>query len=325
MRYIACDDGSTSVKLAWVENDSVHTCLSPNAFRAGWKVEGMGNGRAFNYAIDGMKYTEDNVSRDAISTTNIEFQYGEMNLLAIHHALQKTDIPPQKVVLTVTLPVSEYYTADCQKNYENIRRKKENLMRPVTLNRGKTFEIENVTVMPESLPAIFSHLEQLQVGELERSLVVDLGGTTLDAAVVVGQYDEVSAIHGNPGSGVSMVTRAAQAALRTAGSETSPFVADTVIRQRHDMAFLNQVINDASQVSFVLREIESEITSLGARVVADLSRWRNVNRVFLVGGGAVLIEQAVRQAWKLAPERIIVVDDPQFALAREIAHYKNEV
>lgn len=324
MRNISCDDGSTNVKLAWIENGEMKTFISPNSFRAGWKVDGIGGGKAWNYVIAGMKYTADSVSRDAITTTNVEYQYGDMNLLAVHHALLNSSVEPQKVSLTVTLPVSEYYDGDCQINEENIRRKKQNLMRPLKLNRGQTFEIADVSVMPESLPAVFSQLASLKVGPLETSLVIDVGGTTLDAGVLVGQFEDVSAVHGNPGIGVSMVTRVAQTALRNAGSETSAFVADTVVRRRHDPEFLNQVINDASQVESVVRAIENEINSLGTQVVSDLARWRNVNRVFLVGGGAGLIEPAVRKAWNLAPDRIIVSEAPQTALAREIALFKSE-
>ena len=323
MKHICCDDGSTNVKLAWFDDEMLKTTVSANSFRAGWKVEGMGAVPAFNYQVNGMKYTADNVSHEAISTTNVEYQYGDMNLLAVHHALLNSGLTPQEVSLTVTLPVSEFYDGDCQRNEDNIRRKKENLLRPLVLNRGKTFTVSSVSVMPESLPAVFSQLAMLKVGPLETSLVVDLGGTTLDAGVLVGQFEDVSAIHGNPGIGVSMVTRAAMNALRSAGSETSPFVADTVVRQRTDRVFLNQVINDATKVDSVVTAIEAEIASLSARVVSDLARWRNVNRVFLVGGGALLIEPAIRNAWNLAPERIMVIHDPQTALAREMAHFKN--
>jgi plasmid segregation protein ParM len=41
------------------------------------------------------------------------------------------------VSLTVTLPLSEYYDGDCQRNEENIRRKRENLMRELVLNKGR--------------------------------------------------------------------------------------------------------------------------------------------------------------------------------------------
>ena len=178
--------------------------------------------------------------------------------------------------------------------------------------------------MPESLPAAFSRLAELKPGPAETTLIIDLGGTTLDAGVIVGQFDDISAVHGNPSVGVSQVTRAAAGALRAADSETSALIADTVIRNRNDRQYLQRVINDAGKIDDVLNKITEAITSLGARVTSELTVFRSVNRVFLVGGGASLIEEAIRQAWPLAPDRIEVIGDPQMALAREIALYNKE-
>lgn len=323
MISIYCDDGSTNVKLAWFVGDVLQTSLSANSFRHGWKVADFG-ASAFNYQIGNLKYTWDSVSRDAVPTTNVEYQYGDLNLLAVHHALLNSGLDPQDVTLTVTLPLSEYYDQDCQKNEENIRRKRENLLRDIVVNKRGRFVISDVTVMPESLPAAFSRLSELQPGVAETTLIIDLGGTTLDAGVIVGQFDDISAVHGNPSVGVSMVTRAAQAALRAADSETSPLVADTVIRNRKDRAFLNSIINDRNRIDYVTDKIEEAIDTLSAQVVSELAGYRNVNRIFLVGGGAALIEPSVRNAWPLSAERIEVISDPQMALAREIARYHRE-
>lgn len=318
MKKIGCDDGSTNVKLAWYEGDQLRISVSPNSFKAGWKVAGMGSRETYNYEIDGLKYSFDDVSHQAITTTNIEYQYGDTNLLAVHHALLNSGLPPQEVSLTVTLPISEFYTADCQHNETNIQRKIDNLLRPVKLNKREVFTITEVEVMPESLPAVISQLEKAGVGSLETSLVIDLGGTTLDAGVVVGQFEDVSAIQGNSSIGVSMVTQATLTALRMANSDTSAFVADQVIQRRHDRAFVATVVNDESKVDYVLEMISSSIAQLGERVVNELSKHRHVNRVWLVGGGAPLIESAVRRAWKLVPDRIVMVDQPQTALVREL-------
>lgn len=318
MRKIGCDDGSTNVKLAWLEGDAICTSVSPNSFRAGWKVAGIGSRETYNYEIDGIKYTFDDVSHQAINTTNIEYQYGDTNLLAVHHALLTSGLEPQPVSLTVTLPISEFYTTDCQQNDVNIQRKIDNLLRPVLLNKRDVFTIASVEVMPESLPAVLTQLEEAGVGPLETSLVIDLGGTTLDAGVLVGQFEDVSAIHGNSTIGVSMVTQATLTALRMSESDTSAFVADQLIQRRDDRAFAATVVNDESKVDYVLETISSAIEKLGQRVVNELSGHRHVNRVWLVGGGASLIENAVRRAWKLAPDRIVVINEPQLALAREL-------
>ncbi|ECL7345102.1 plasmid segregation protein ParM domain-containing protein [Salmonella enterica subsp. enterica serovar Winslow] len=322
MIHIFCDDGSTNVKLAWFEKDVLKTSVSPNSFRHGWKVDFGGS--VFNYMVAGMKYSWDAVSRDAVSTTNVEYQYGDLNLLGVHHALLNSGLEPQEVSLTVTLPLSEYYDQDCQKNEENIRRKQANLLRDIALNKGTTFIIKEVSVMPESLPAAFSRLAEIKPVAGETTLIIDLGGTTLDAGVIVGQFEDISAIHGNPAIGVSSVTQAALGALRAAESETSPLIADRVIRERKDRAFLNSIINDSDKIGYVTDKIEEAIGALGARVVNELTRFRNVNRVLLTGGGAPLIEESVRRAWPLAAERIEVIREPQLALAREIALYKSE-
>ena len=85
---IFCDDGSTAVKLAWYDNDKLNMSLSSNSFRSGWKVEGMGMRQTFNYELDGKKYTYDEVSNESIRTTHIEYQYTDLNVLAVHHGLQ---------------------------------------------------------------------------------------------------------------------------------------------------------------------------------------------------------------------------------------------
>lgn len=322
--HIYCDDGSTNVKLAWYENKKIKTSLSTNSFKNGWKVEGMGNRKTFNYELDGKKYTYDEVSNQAISTTHIEYQYTDANVLAVHHALLNSGIMPQPVSLTVTLPISEFYTPECQKNELNIQRKKDNLMRAVKLNKGDSFVIENVDVMPESLPAVFAQLVRDKVGPYEQSLVIDLGGTTLDVGVIVGQFDGVSSIHGNANIGVSMVTQATLSALKMASSDTSAMIADELVKQRSNPDFVSQVVNDETKIPLVLDTIESAITTLGERVVNELTDYRNVNRVYIVGGGAPLIESAIRAAWHHLGSKVVMMEKPQMALVQAIAAFKGE-
>ncbi|MDK9637858.1 plasmid segregation protein ParM domain-containing protein [Enterobacter hormaechei] len=321
---VYCDDGSTTVKLAWLNNKKLYKSLSSNSFRQGWKVEGMGVRQTFNYEFEGKKYTYDEVSNESILTTHIEYQYTDVNLLAVHHALLNSGLKPQPVSLTVTLPISEFYTRDCQKNELNIQRKIDNLMRPVKLNKGEVFTIEHVEVMPESLPAVSERLVKDNVGQYEKSLVIDLGGTTLDVGVIVGQFDSVSAIHGNSDIGVSLVTNAALTALKMASSNTSAMVADELIKQRTNADFVRQVINDESKTALVLDTIDSAIATLGSQVVDDLAGFKDVNRVYIVGGGAPLIEDAVKAAWHHLGSKVVMMDSPQTSLVEAIAAFKGE-
>ncbi|MDN2199164.1 hypothetical protein FCY89_23585 [Escherichia coli] len=46
---VYCDDGSTTIKLAWNDNGKICKSLSQNSFRHGWKVDGLGIRQTFNY------------------------------------------------------------------------------------------------------------------------------------------------------------------------------------------------------------------------------------------------------------------------------------
>ena len=70
--------------------------------------------------------------------------------------------------------------------------------------------------------------------------------------------------------------------------------------------------------------VESAIASLGARVVDDLADFRHVNRVYIVGGGAPLIETAVQSAWQHLGQKVVMMASPQTALVEAIAVFKGE-
>ena len=320
----AIDDGSTNVKISWIENGLVRSVTSPNSFRKDWKSAALLNDRkVFNYQIASTKHTYDATSDKALSTTHVAFQYDDLNLLSVHHALLQTGVKPGPVSILVTLPITEYYQADdCQKNEENIARKKANLMREISLNKGELFTIVDVEVLPESLPAVLTTLMDSGVNEFTKSLVIDCGGTTLDMGVIVGEFDDVSAVYGNAEIGVSMVTNAARKALSAADSDASYLVANELIKRRHNREFVEEVINDISKVDWVLERIENKISELGAAVAYEAKTFtRNPNRIYLVGGGAMLIETAIREAYPSLGEKIVMIKEPQEALSREICCY----
>lgn len=321
---IAIDDGSTTVKVSWIENDTLKTIISPNSFRRDWKSAALRKDKKiYNYTVGTTKYTYDATSDKALSTTHIEYQYDDLNLLAVHHALLQTGLPPQPVSIVVTLPITEYYKADdCQKNEPKIAAKRKNLMRDISLNKGELFEVIDVEVMPESLPAILSTLIGSGCSEFTKSLVVDCGGTTLDMGVVIGEFDDVSAIYGNNEIGVAMVTDAARKALASADSDSSYLVANELIKRRHDMDFVRDVVNDEEQIPVILNKIDTKIHELGAQVAYEAKKFaKNPNRVYLVGGGAQLIYSALQSAYSTLGDRVTLIENAQTALSRELCLY----
>ena len=317
-KKFAIDDGSTNVKISWIENGTLKTVVSPNSFRKDWKSAALLRGQAVhNYTIGTTKYTYDATSDKALSTTH---------LLAVHHALLQTGVAPCDVEVIVTLPITQYYNPDdCQRNEERIEAKRKNLMRDITLNKGELFRIVDVQVMPESLPAALSHLLNSSVNEFTRSLVIDCGGTTLDMGVIVGEFDDVSAIYGNNEIGVAMVTDATRKLLAAADSDSSYLVANELIKRRHDLDFVKSVINDESRIDEILEKIAIKIQELGDQVAYEAKKFtKNPNRVYLVGGGAHLIEGAIREVYATLGDRVVSIDNPQSALSREICLYHSE-
>ena len=65
----AIDDGSTNVKVSWIEKGVLKTIISPNSFRKDWKSAALLKGqKVFNYTIGTTKYTYDATSDKALST-----------------------------------------------------------------------------------------------------------------------------------------------------------------------------------------------------------------------------------------------------------------
>lgn len=320
MRKIFCDDGSTAVKLAWFDDSGErHTLVSHNSFKEGWNTSGFGSEKTFNYLVDGEKYAFDTHNPAAIITTNIEYQYEVENRLAVHHALLQTGLDPQEVELWVTLPVSEYFTVDMQEHKENINKKSDNLKKAITLNKGNVFTIKKIHVLPESLPAALSSLEADNVSDLETSLVVDLGGTTLDCGAISGRYKGVSKVSGEPGLGVTLVTTAAMNALKQSGNHTSYYIADQLVKNKDDIELFKTVVNDRSRIDTVKGVIEKSIGRLSERVIQHLQSYKGVNRIYLTGGGATLIYPAIKAAFPLLKDKVKILPDAQLALVTAIA------
>ncbi len=224
---ICIDDGSTNIKLAWTENGERRNAISPNSFKSEWSAP-FGGMQPANYMLDGVRYGFDPVSDRFVQTTDTQYQYSDVNVIAIHHALVKSGITPQEVDVVVTLPLSEYFETNAQPDMANINRKKANVMRPVEYQNGEAFTIRNVRVMPESIPAGFKALADMS--PFESLLIVDLGGTTLDVAKVQGQLAGISQVFCDPHVGVSLMADAVLSVMATNGMRTSHHIANTIYR-----------------------------------------------------------------------------------------------
>lgn len=79
---IFIDDGSTNIKLAWLEDGDVKTLISPNSFKPEWSFSLLDDAAPANYEIDGEKFSFDPLSADAVVTTETRYQYSDVNVVA---------------------------------------------------------------------------------------------------------------------------------------------------------------------------------------------------------------------------------------------------
>lgn len=106
--------------------------------------------------------------------------------------------------------------------------------------------------MPESLPAAFESLKKDKVNKLERSLIIDLGGTTLDCGLILGAFEGISEIRGYSEIGTSRITHTVMNALTKASTPCNYFIADELIKNRHDNEYLQTLINDVAEIKTLL-------------------------------------------------------------------------
>ncbi|WP_063657448.1 plasmid segregation protein ParM domain-containing protein [Candidatus Arsenophonus triatominarum] len=316
MLKIMCDDGSTCVKLAWLEDGNLKTHISPNAFREGWKTDAFNE--VLNFEIEGKKYTFDKGHSAIISTTNIAFQYSDIDILAIHKALLTSSITPQEIELTVTLPINEFFYADGQKNTENIERKRKNVLRNITINNKNKFEIKKVFVMPESIPAVAEELKKDEVSELEKSIIVDLGGTTMDCGIVIGGNLDVSEVYGNPSIGTRSIALAIIKAMSIADSDINEYEANVILSSKNRKKEINNIINNLEMTDTVISEINIAIENYAKSVVNQIEKLQKVNRIYIAGGGAELISNYVSDFFK--NKKVKKLDDAQLALVKTLVH-----
>lgn len=310
---IFVDDGSTNIKLAWIENGEIKTLISANSFKNEWSLVLDNSPISTNYEIEREKYSFDPVSPEAILTTETRYQYGDINVVAIHHALQQSGIEPQPVDIVVTLPLSEYLDQNNQPRKENIQRKKNNVKRPVSVQDRNNFTICKVSVLPESVPAGFSILKELD--DLDSLLIIDLGGTTLDISHVRSKMSGITKTFCDSKTGVSLITEGVKHALdSSANMRASSYVADRLIQKRNDMDFITRYIPNTSHREKVLQIMKEKENILKNRVLDTLTRFAGYSHVMVVGGGAEIVADTVRQTTGIQPERFFVSNNPQFDL-----------
>jgi plasmid segregation protein ParM len=110
------------------------------------------------------------------------------------------------------------------------------------------------------------------------------------------------------------MTAAVKDALSLARTKESSYLADDIIIHRNDDAYLASRINDTSRIALVREAMAEAHIRLVNRVIEAVSRFEGYSHVMVIGGGAELIADAVRNHCAVRDGRFYKTSSSQFDL-----------
>lgn len=136
------------------------------------------------------------------------------------------------------------------------------------------------------MPEIFKHDD---VNDYESSLIVDLGGTTLDCGVVLGKFKQLMHVIVEPSLGVSSVIKRIQKIVK---SETNIGLSYAfannlmldIFYKKYEL--LSSLVNREQQkLDRIKSETEDAINNLSVLVSGKLKTFNEFQRIYFIGGG----------------------------------------
>ncbi|GAB2639717.1 plasmid segregation protein ParM domain-containing protein [Vibrio panuliri] len=311
---VVVDDGSTQAKVVHKHGGKWKGCTCITRVVHGALNKGVEVHPAA-YLVGSTSYTVHASAANPMPNQSLHYQVSEYNAVAVHNALIEAGLGGVKVDLVVTLPTADFYGANGDVLVE---KKKENLKSKVSNLAGRpTAIISNVSVYPEAVPivaeVIFSPDGEYEEDfeEDSRFLVIDIGGTTTDMAVVTGSLDVEnykSVRHGVLG----LMTEAEQNLMRAKGLST---IGD---------AYMQKAVKQGSDDQDTLDAIEAARVTLLQHIVSNTEQlapeWRTFDRVIVAGGGSIVLKDKLHDYFG---EKFETPSEPVGALA--IGAYKLEM
>jgi plasmid segregation protein ParM len=258
-----------------------------------------------------------------LNTRYNEYPFSAANLAVITDALRRA-VPQNEMVHVMTgVPFSHFYTADGGPRTSDLTRKVNALLRPVRDVTGATVpQIVKVNVVPQALAGWFDYAidDYYRIDDerySECTAIVDIGGRTIDVAVVKSGVVEF-ALSGTQDLG----TLELSAAVHRVIEENVPGIP----RRSHN--FIERSIRcgivriDEREIdihSVLEREKEELLNRITDYLGGLLGRYlSDIQRVLWIGGGSSLLESHLRRHLPKSE----FVEDPAFSNARGMRKYK---
>ena len=331
---IGCDDGHFAIKLC-AGRDKYFTVASRIVPRRELVADDNGNTNddlCFETsenefytvtAYDGVVSNEIDTRDDdfALSSANRALVYHSLNRAVQEGLIRKGD----EITMISGLPVNRFYNSEGKPNTDFIDKKANSFMLPI-LNRGGAYlpTVAKHSVISEAVASYFDALYDFEGNEDEDFkldsddapiAVVDVGGKTLDVAVVreggSGLYFTKS---GTSDAGVLYFYNALNATLTKHFQEMFPDAQldlfsnkslDSIIRTGRARRYGTHDVSDI--VSRELDEFASRVRSFIAPKIGDGA---NFGRILFVGGGANLLHDRLHMVFPNIPLSAITATPP---------------
>ncbi|MUJ20372.1 plasmid segregation protein ParM domain-containing protein [Aliivibrio fischeri] len=335
------DDGSSGSKMSVPELNIPSNTDSENGKKAGYTP----NWFKFHQAPDNSKECQFEVvlnpgtrpvrvmhsptAVDAIGTNDPAFQYDYRCVLAVHTALHEMGVPTDRDLhLHVTLPVSDFFDKNNNKNTINVERKRKVLLESNVKIIGdrKLHSIKKVSVYPESVTVAATALKHLVIDELDHTAVYDIGFTTTDEVIISGQFTGIHASQGHS-FGMSIAYENLKAVCDRYNLPNSQGYIMTIFESL--MPTHENPSPDESRAQRQLKNAFDEFKQVAldsqievANKICELINARKpLMRVVLTGGGSLNVYNHVVNAMRdyFTEDDIIIPNNPQRALVESIA------
>lgn len=291
MEHVVIDEGSAQAKGVWFSEGKINKAIIKSLLIEDAKFEGIKGYSDSAYRLDNdLVYTVDKTAIGAIRTTS-DYQVSDYNLAIVHELLRQNGFGGKEICLHVTLPVKDFFNmtgTGSAFNDDLIQSKRNNLMREINNINGEPLaNIVNVKVYPEAIPAWFDYLiddegnKALDVDATNKIMVVDIGGTTADLAIIngVGGMDRQGTIK----QGVYKIADNLQKKL------DSKYEHGSLEKYQLDDAMrVKQFFGDD-----ISKEIDQACLPVEKRILGEMKEFleqpKNVDAVLYVGGGSALM------------------------------------
>lgn len=341
LKAIGQDDGHDTVKTVFGYDPETGKYLygyhKSRASTGLQQVMSVGSQNSSAYETEGQQFTVANGQAllRTLDTRVVNYPVSDLNRVLVNHALSDVGLGGESLYLVTGLPVDQYYK-DSKPNIELIENKMNSLSKPVVrIGTGTPMaKIVKQKVVSEAIAAFYdalinhdgsSNASIAQIIARRPVAVVDMGGKTLDIAVVIENVAGVyGARSGTADIGVlSLITKVGarlKSQFNLSNDPPSSHVEEALRTKQYEFF---GAMHDASQiVEQACREYLSEVANFFVSKVGDGS---DLGAVIFVGGGTALLRSALGdEAFATVYQgKRLVADEPEYANARGMFKFAN--